>query len=462
MNTSEEASSKVTGAVKMSQIRARDIWEEETEQKVVPVRYARTSVLLLGWEPYADDTAVATDVSHEVPSCLQTKTSQSDIPKLEGLQKVMRDRYKFQVTLKLMDCDTSPQQQAFQHLGNFVAANNKPDTLLIVYYAGHGSPSARNPSRIVLSGKRWFHPEDKVSQSIEWDEVEFVLRTTTSDVLVVFDCCQAGLLCRSAKGELANSNRIFQYLGACGPGEQTHRGGKHSFTNAMTWALAELAKESAFPVNQLVNKIREHKDFPQDQLPVLFSGRYNPVSENIHLAPIRSAKASTEMTGRKRENAPPIRSVIELRFHFAKEFGEDEIRKSARVLKHCIDERALPCQNMSFIDAYSLESNALAVEQRKAKTSTGASSRTATTRIDSQAAAEVAANTPAGLSQWFGGIVDEKLAACQADGSPRVLVASEIGWVVKMRGVMESFLITALGALLALSLYHWFSSLLID
>lgn len=49
-------------ALNISQVRARSKWQEEMGQAALPVRYAKTSALLLGWEPDSDDTGVADEV----------------------------------------------------------------------------------------------------------------------------------------------------------------------------------------------------------------------------------------------------------------------------------------------------------------------------------------------------------------------------------------------------------------
>jgi hypothetical protein len=183
-----------------------------------------------------------------------------------------------------MHTRTSPQIQAFKLLSNFVDAHAAPRTLLIVYYAGHGYRSVRGTGHIALSGKPIYPTEDKMAASIEWHEVERTLVRISSDVLVIFDCCQAGLLCSSAQEGLGTNGRIFQYLGACESQQQTRSAGEHSFTSAITWALKELIGETSFPVTKLVKKIESHAGFPHGkQRPVLFSGRFDPASANICL-----------------------------------------------------------------------------------------------------------------------------------------------------------------------------------
>lgn len=50
-------------ALNISQVRARSLWQEEMGQATLPVKYAQTSALLLGWEHDSDDTGVADEVS---------------------------------------------------------------------------------------------------------------------------------------------------------------------------------------------------------------------------------------------------------------------------------------------------------------------------------------------------------------------------------------------------------------
>ena len=161
-----------------------------------------------------------------------------------------------------MHTRTAPQRQAFKHLSNFVDTHDNPQTLLVVYYAGHGYQSLTGPGHLALSGKPIYHEDTMVAASIEWHEVERTLVATLSDVLVIFDCCRAGLLCKSAQDGLENNDRIFQCLGACESDQRTRSSGDRSFTTAMIWALKELAKESSFPSDKAREKDRSARGVP--------------------------------------------------------------------------------------------------------------------------------------------------------------------------------------------------------
>lgn len=208
---------------------------------------------------------------------------------------MLQEKYNFVVESHLMHTRTAPQRQAFKHLSNFVDTHDNFQTLLVVYYAGHGYQSLTGPGYLALSGKPIYHQDTMVAASIEWHEVERTLVATSSDVLVIFDCCRAGLLCKSAQEGLENNDRIFQCLGACESDQRTRSSGKQSFTTAMIWALEELAEESSFPVTKLVKKIEAHEGFPHDdQRPVLFGGRFAAASENICLSRMRSSTLHRE------------------------------------------------------------------------------------------------------------------------------------------------------------------------
>lgn len=326
----------------------------------------------------------------------------------------MEDKYHFQVQTKLMNDDTHPQEQAFQHLSNFVVDHREPRTLLIIYYAGHGYSSARNNGRIALSGTQLVDPTEKMARSIEWDEVERTLSTTQSDVLVIFDCCQAGLLCRSAQEGLLNPHRSFQYLGACESKQVTDRAGPSSFTSAMIWALERLAMEPGFPVTKLVKTIEQHENFPPKQKPVLFGGRFDPVAENICLAPMLAAhgrvgQAKTSDEPASASSTIPTRGVIELRLHFDNGVTEADIVNSARVLTECMKKKKLRCHDITFIDKYSLDSTDIVRRAAwKWKQATRASAKQASPTSDRTVDVETEDDSTESLPQWHRSQVDER------------------------------------------------------
>jgi len=69
------------------------------------------------------------------------------------LAAVFEDIYHYNVTNVVIDGGISklPQIQMNMAVAQFVDANDKDDTLFIVYYAGHGSPG-KNIGDLRLSG----------------------------------------------------------------------------------------------------------------------------------------------------------------------------------------------------------------------------------------------------------------------------------------------------------------------
>jgi hypothetical protein len=63
---------------------------------------------------------------------------------VDQLGSLWRDVYKYKVVHKeLTDHPKKlPQNQFNQYLSNFVADEDDEDTLLIIYYAGHGTPNS--------------------------------------------------------------------------------------------------------------------------------------------------------------------------------------------------------------------------------------------------------------------------------------------------------------------------------
>lgn len=366
----------------------------------------------------------------------------------------MQKQYQFHVSMKLMNCDTHPQLQAFLHLAEFANENDKPDTLLIVYYAGHGYSSANDHNRIALSGTALWGKNDKVSRSIDWDDVERTLNATSSDVLVIFDCCNAGLLCRSAREGMTDPNRSFQYLGACESEQRTHGAGNQSFTSALTCALEKLASEPSFPVTKLVKVIEEHEAFPPKQRPVLFGGRYDPVCENIHLAPIGASNVDQHAASVYPESTPSSLGVMELRLYFANEVTEADIKSTAQTLKKRMNQEGLRCHAISFLDKYSLEPVAIATRAAlrwKEIVSNRTSHRTAATNIEPPQTSQVIPDLGVGFSLWLRSCLNMQ-ALVKHQPAPHNASAAE------QRGMVETVVVAAPPIFLAFYLFHWYSS----
>lgn len=247
-----------------------------------------------------------------------------------------------------------PQLQATKHVADFVLANNKPGTLLIVYYAGHGSADPNSIGRIALSG---CYPNNDAENdwSINWTEVEPTLGKAASDVVVIFDCCHAGLLCRPAH---RGPRRSFYYVAACKADQQTHSSGEKSFTSAMIWALKRLANSPGFTVTRLVDTLMQHKPFPREKQEArVYTSRFGPGHE-IWIAPTPEKRNSGAVSpipdarpSSAREDLLPTADILDLRFHFTNHAAAVHIKDTAMVLKDFLEtNKSLHFHRISFID----------------------------------------------------------------------------------------------------------------
>lgn len=66
--------------------------------------------------------------------------SVAENPQVDRLSDVFSKRYRFGVTEKRLNTQKSAQLQIHRHLANFVYDEDDEHTLLIIYYAGHGTP----------------------------------------------------------------------------------------------------------------------------------------------------------------------------------------------------------------------------------------------------------------------------------------------------------------------------------
>ncbi|MCJ1244330.1 hypothetical protein MMC30_001528 [Trapelia coarctata] len=254
--------------------------------------YENGAVLLLSWDKDFDDL----DVQEEV----------------NALGAVFTDIFHYKLHNECLKSDTgsTPQAQVNKAVADFVAEEDRPKRLLIVYYAGHGTPG-NMPGDLRLSpGYSSVRDLKGNLNHVIWNRTENLLRETQGDVLQIFDCCYAGtLLTRSP------STRSFEYLAATGAGDTTPCPGPTSFTSALIWALTELEKEfGRFTTQQLTEKIKNGApEFPPRQTPIL-SKRSNLNSASfIMLEPISTGRSTGLVRLRSassHENAAPVAMTL--------------------------------------------------------------------------------------------------------------------------------------------------------
>lgn len=64
------------------------------------------------------------------------------MPKVTDLENLFKNKFMFETTRKILtkDSRTSAQAQVNHYLAKFVYKNDNLNTMLIIYYAGHGRP----------------------------------------------------------------------------------------------------------------------------------------------------------------------------------------------------------------------------------------------------------------------------------------------------------------------------------
>ena len=99
------------------------------------------------------------------------------------------------------------------------------------------------------------------NNALVWNNAEEGLQGKEADILLIFDCCHAGLL------RMDRGCHTFEFLGACEKGETTPPPGYTSFTRALIWALERMAEEHlrGFSTVQLKNKISQYEHFATDK-----------------------------------------------------------------------------------------------------------------------------------------------------------------------------------------------------
>lgn len=65
---------------------------------------------------------------------------------------VFEQEYGFEVHKSVIDSTDGPRKKLYKDLSTFVCDYDKPDTLLILYYAGHGSARPAEESTAAREG----------------------------------------------------------------------------------------------------------------------------------------------------------------------------------------------------------------------------------------------------------------------------------------------------------------------
>ncbi|MCJ1475226.1 hypothetical protein MMC13_003887 [Lambiella insularis] len=284
-------------------------------------QYEAVSVLLLSWDEDYDDM----DVKGEV----------------DKLAQVFDETFQYNVQNTRLKADTERTAQAQINLivAQFVAFEDRPKKLLIVYYAGHGTPG-HMPGHLELFGKSSPHLVKGELNKVIWNRAEDLLVDTRADVLEIFDCCYAGNL----GNDRSPPTRAFEYLAATAPGSTTKSPGPNSFTSALIWALEALvADEGRFTTQQLVSKIKNSPGLPSGQRPILSkrSSRVAPsfiMLEPISKDPKRQELIRARSSGNNHDSGAAV--LLTLKFMFDTRPSEKQVEVLGRALNEIVEGSA--------------------------------------------------------------------------------------------------------------------------
>ncbi|MCJ1428267.1 hypothetical protein MMC29_006176 [Sticta canariensis] len=248
--------------------RLQDQWDDLMRKADGRALHAQVCVLLISWEEVDEEWGE---------------------DEAEALAHIFENLYQYRIYRKRLTTQLSAQIQLTKFLADLIFEEDSEGTLLIIYYAGNGTPDTDGRLLLAGSSKSRSRGEHELNLgTIVWDRAESLIHDCLSDVLLIFDCCCAGALGRDHHRGRKSRSRIFEYIGATGPDGLTQLPGPNSFTSALIWALRNLSsREGGFTTSQLLQMILQAPNFPKGQMPVLLERGVGSVKRLI-LAPLKA------------------------------------------------------------------------------------------------------------------------------------------------------------------------------
>ncbi|KAL3420455.1 tyrosine-protein phosphatase non-receptor type 6 [Phlyctema vagabunda] len=300
--------------------RLKASWDDNMgDLKERVVSYRKAFVLLLSWDKTVDDLHTDEEV--------------------KLLAAVFQKTFNYKIVPKVLtkDARRKAQVQVNRHLAEFVDEYDDTNTLLIVYYAGHGKRVEPHGSMILEASRSFLPDESSNLHEIVWNSAEHNIKDTKSDVLVIFDCCEAGALDQNVRS--ANT-RAFEFLAATSANSTTRKPGPESFTSALIWALERLGNTGKrFATRELVTQILQAPKFPQNQVPRI--GERDTISvRKIVLAPLKPEDTSYTREDSIDETDSPLfeREDLSVRFVFRKKISTAVVKNLSIGIRRLLTE----------------------------------------------------------------------------------------------------------------------------
>jgi hypothetical protein len=222
---------------------------------------------------------------------------------LNELKRVF-DLYGF-ATEKFLIPTSNSHRKLNQKVLSFVEEYENDDTLLIVYYGGHGIINKARQStwswyasifhHSIQPSLTIFHDStsDKSYATVEWSAIQTLFETAQCDVLLLLDCCAAA----SAAPLTERTTYMMETIAACGFEAWTSLPGAQSFTHTLIEVLKEWASQLPFSAAMLHSEILTRlKHAPPDRSSqgVLIESRRTPT----YIVSTSNARASSITLGR--------------------------------------------------------------------------------------------------------------------------------------------------------------------
>ncbi|TVY87185.1 Cyclic pyranopterin monophosphate synthase [Lachnellula willkommii] len=176
-------------------------------------RYKEVHVILFHWQE--DDMGVLYD--------------------MQTLAGLFNDTYRSSSVETHLIPSKNPYSFVERALDNFKRAHSHPESLLIVYYNGHGY---LENGKMMMCAYAEAKDSNTAIPSIEWYALQVGLERTASDVLILLCTCASGGSLRSSS---AKEGGVTELIAACNSTGVTPATGELTFTSALIAELQRLA-----------------------------------------------------------------------------------------------------------------------------------------------------------------------------------------------------------------------------
>ncbi|KAI9740262.1 MAG: hypothetical protein M1834_004840 [Cirrosporium novae-zelandiae] len=177
---------------------------------------------------------------------------------VEQLQEIFGTTFGY-LTHSFKIPSQNSQKIATKEISDFVWAHDSPDSLIILYYGGHGE--ARDNSLIITACETGNDP------SMDFEKIMLLLKKVKSDVLLILDCCFAG---KAFTDQPLGRGKFEVLASSSANGYSYPPKEKGSFTRIMINTLPSLLADGPFSASTLLRKIYHNSHLQDDVRPMYF------------------------------------------------------------------------------------------------------------------------------------------------------------------------------------------------